>query len=374
MIKSDLEWIIAKISNHEAPHAQGATVRRRIFNTVNKIAEVDENSGCLRKVTDTEKLIDKIANCITGAETVPYLDSLLLTAQTSQRVLKILLARFTAFVKLLIDNSLDREVTLRLLAIPRMCDPEVLGSGTGIQEFSDAIKKLIEDTIDPCIRKQAVEVSGELDALLVLASAKTPALTSDQLIEGIKTGSLCLKCDTTTHNECDLSPTVCLNCRGDRTVCIRSCAKACRVCGSAHPGRSIITCLEETVHGGKKRKLEEEEPEEKRMRSVREYKEAKRRQKVEKKSVSPVSFEKLLKDTVAKSCYDHIGDRPGDKEAEIPEWRRVYRTIAGLLLEKEARLPEEVRFRCSMDDERASVIKRVRQYCDKHFNKHVTTS
>ena len=294
--------------------------------SVSRVAEVDANSGCLRKVTDTEKVIAKIAQCITGAEAVPFMDTLLLTAQTSQRVLKIVLNHLPVFVTLLTDNALDREVTLRTLAIPRMGTVDGLiiaaSAGEGAKAFSEAIKKLIEDTIDPVIRKQAIDISGELDALLALASPPQRApLTKEQLVKGLTENSLCLKCDSVDHHECDLPPAVCLNCRGDRSLCIRGCAKACRVCGLIHAGRSIIACLDEIANGPKKRKLADteldEEPDEKRMRSTRDYKEARRRHKEEKKttvsasstdrsssvgnSSTPHAFEKLLKDTVAKA-------------------------------------------------------------------------
>ncbi len=118
----------------------------------------------------------------------------------------------------------------------------------------------------------------------------------------------------------------------------------------------------------------------KRFRSVREYREMKRLQKHagsnSDRSVSPEpvsepvqridekdEFVKLLKDTVAHLCYGRLVnlDDPQD-DPEVPEWRRVSRVISQTLLEKESRMPPDVRYKVSPTQARDATIKRVQGY------------
>jgi hypothetical protein len=118
----------------------------------------------------------------------------------------------------------------------------------------------------------------------------------------------------------------------------------------------------------------------KRFRSVREYREMKRLQKHagsnSDRSVSPEpeskqappkdqkeEFVKLLKDTVAQLCYGRLVnlDDPQD-DSEVPEWRRVSRIISQTLLEKESRMPPDVRYKVAPSHAREATIKRVQGY------------
>lgn len=118
----------------------------------------------------------------------------------------------------------------------------------------------------------------------------------------------------------------------------------------------------------------------KRFRSVREYREMKRLQKNagsnSDRSVSPEpeskpdqprdqkdDFIKLLKDTVAHLCYGRLFNSDDSQDdLEVPEWRRVSRVISQTLLEKESRMPPDVRYKVSPTPAREATIKRVQGY------------
>ena len=124
------------------------------------------------------------------------------------------------------------------------------------------------------------------------------------------------------------------------------------------------------------------EPETKKFRSVREYREMKRIQKrvngATDRSLSPEQnsnegdtngdtkeeFVKLLKDTVAHLCYGRLVnfDDSDDRDPNVPEWRRVCRIISQTLLEKESRMPPEVRYKVSPASAREAVVKRIQGY------------
>jgi len=125
-----------------------------------------------------------------------------------------------------------------------------------------------------------------------------------------------------------------------------------------------------------------DEPEAKRFRSVKEYREMKRRQKLTNmgadRSVSPEpapkapnnavdnkdEFVKLLKDTVAHLCYGRLVnfDDFEDEESDVPEWRRVSRIISQTLLEKESRMPPEFRYKIAPTQAKEAAIKRIQAY------------
>ena len=138
---------------------------------------------------------------------------------------------------------------------------------------------------------------------------------------------------------------------------------------SAHLQASTIVSNIQIKTEEKKRKVLEEEFSEgestKKLRSLKEYREHKKRAKEEKKDDKNFAFEKLLKDTVASQCVQKFGIGEG---TELPEWRRVYRLVSALLMEKESRMPEDIRFRASTTDERNAVIKRVTAFCTNYLN------
>ena len=131
------------------------------------------------------------------------------------------------------------------------------------------------------------------------------------------------------------------------------------------------------------------EPEFKRFRSVKEYREMKRNQKranaATDRSVSPEptkdpedqakdpkeDFEKLLKDTVAHLCYGRLVnfDEPDDNDAVVPEWRRVSRVISQTLLEKESRMPPDIRYRVSPAEARDAAVKRIQGYTISYLDR-----
>ena len=126
----------------------------------------------------------------------------------------------------------------------------------------------------------------------------------------------------------------------------------------------------------------DQEPETKRFRSVKEYREMKRLQKLGSssadRSVSPEptptessrvhdskeEFVKLLKDTVARICHERLAsfEDPHDDDTDVPEWRRVSRIISQTLLEKESRMPPEVRYKVSPNHAKEAAVKRVQGY------------
>ena len=131
------------------------------------------------------------------------------------------------------------------------------------------------------------------------------------------------------------------------------------------------------------------EPSSKRFRSVREYREMKRLQKLARdRSVSPEpeenepeqpgdpkeEFVKLLKDTIAHICYNKLGTVENtEDDSEVPEWRRVSRIISQTLLEKESRIPTDVRYKVTPEHAREAAIKRIqgytRAYLDRKYSK-----
>lgn len=132
-----------------------------------------------------------------------------------------------------------------------------------------------------------------------------------------------------------------------------------------------------------------DEPASKRFRSVREYREMKRLQKragtAADRSVSPEQdtkgstqthdtneeFVKLLKDTVAHLCYGRLVnfDDGEDADPDVPEWRRVSRIISQTLLEKESRMPPDVRYRVSPAHAREAAVKRIQGYTISYLDR-----
>lgn len=129
--------------------------------------------------------------------------------------------------------------------------------------------------------------------------------------------------------------------------------------------------------------LLDDAPAKKKLRSVREYREKKRLHKSEPYkgtstdqtslsasttshgAVSQEEFTKMLKETVGKMCYDRIGitdDRGSIEEGSIPLWRAVSRMICQALLDKEARLPAEIRFNMSDNRLRDAAFRRIQSY------------
>lgn len=124
-------------------------------------------------------------------------------------------------------------------------------------------------------------------------------------------------------------------------------------------------------------------PAKKKLRSVREYREKKRLHKSEPykspsadqtslsasttshAAASQEEFTKMLKDAVGKICYDRLGiidERGSIQEGSVPLWRAVSRMICQALLDKEARLPVEIRFNMSDDRLRDAALRRIQSY------------
>jgi len=132
----------------------------------------------------------------------------------------------------------------------------------------------------------------------------------------------------------------------------------------------------------------------KRFRSVKEYREKKRLQKLassgsdrnhspeptgaESKNKNDTlsekdEFTKLLKDTVAQIAYSRIGKVSSsthrENEEEIPEWRRVSRLISQTLLEKESRMSSDVRYKTHPSHLREAAVKRISGYTTDYLNR-----
>lgn len=119
----------------------------------------------------------------------------------------------------------------------------------------------------------------------------------------------------------------------------------------------------------------------KRFRSVKEYREKKKIQRMnsgqETHSDSPNAgnrsldakeeFTRILKDTVAGICYSRLGDI--ESTEDIPEWRIVCRIISQTLLDKEARLPAEVRFNLSDTKLRDATVRRIKIYTTEYLDR-----
>ena len=377
----ELEWVIRIARGLGGDFSTGAGIRRRIAQSVRPHFETDEGGlGQLVRVSDAKEILDLMAEQKTGAEVVPFLDVLLLTVPAKYEVLEFVASRLGALTVLLKSFSLDRQVVVRLLVLARLLDEDWLSSQSDLSALSKEIRVLLNETIDPLVKQNGLETGAFLDGVLAAQKILTPPLSSAELKRLKQEDSLCLACDA-DHPECSKPPSVCLNCRGERVTCSRGCSKPCRVCNDSHPGLSIVNCLERAV-GTHKRKaeIEEDEPEARKLRSVKEYRENKKKAKEEKRhhtekaAVIPNDnnarfqvFEKVLKDTVAAICFDKLGTRISNDE--VPEWRKVYRTISAILIEKESRMPDEFKYRASTSAERAAVVKRVNQFCLDYLKK-----
>jgi len=361
----------------------GVNVRKRIASRVRPHFETDEGLGTLRKLSDAPLLLKKIETLLTGPEIAPFLDSLLLSVPVNPAVLDLIAPNLSSLTKVLQGLALDRQAVVRVLLLVKLFDEEVLAKAEGLQELIAAAQKLIDDTIDPTIRQHATEAVGYLQATSAALGMTARVLTGEELIRFRKEGKLCLKCDTNDHSECAKTPTVCLNCRGPRLECIRGCKQPCRVCGSPHPDKALLTCLESVAAPKPAKRVVEDDlfefsddevKDAKKMRSVKEYRENKRKAKEEKKTHATVpaatEFEKLLKDTVAKICFEKLAGKEEDHVVEVPQWRKVYRAISASLMEKESRLVEGVRFRCKTAEEQAAVVRRVSEYTNDYLKKH----
>lgn len=135
------------------------------------------------------------------------------------------------------------------------------------------------------------------------------------------------------------------------------------------------------------------EPAVKRFRSVKEYRENKKNQRLRmkqggdtessssnvpeqttgssvKESESREVFVKLLKDTVARLCFAHFEDSHEEASSEaIPEWRIVSRIVSQALLEKEARLPPDVRFNVTDNRMKENAVHRIRVYTRDYLDR-----
>ena len=377
----ELAWVIAISSGRGADFHLGANVRRRIHSRVT-IVETDEGLGTLRRPADASVVLEKSASLTTGSEIIPFLDCVLLTVASNPKVLDFVAVSISSLTRIIQSIPLDRYAIARVLALAKLLDEEVIGKAVGLQDFISACQKLVDDTIDPIIRQHATEAATYLQATSTMFGITLKVLGRDELISFKKAGKLCLKCDTGDHVECSKTPSVCFNCRGNRLDCMRGCHSACRVCGEKHPDKSIIVCLDNAVAPKiQKRPAEEmhdddlfsdEEKEAKKFRSVKDYRENKRKAKEVKKAnptETPVTaFEKLLKDTVARICFSKIGSHEDD--GDLPEWRKVYRKISAILMDKETRVPETIRFRCKTPEEQKAVVKRVTEYTEDYLKKH----
>ena len=110
----------------------------------------------------------------------------------------------------------------------------------------------------------------------------------------------------------------------------------------------------------------------KRLRSTKEYREMKKQQKKAvltessasstlDSSVANEEFVRLVKDAVAKLCFQRFGSQLSELDG-IPEWRIQTRRLSQSLLDKESRMPEEIRFNISTDNLRENAVKRVNAY------------
>lgn len=129
---------------------------------------------------------------------------------------------------------------------------------------------------------------------------------------------------------------------------------------------------------------DEQESGQKRLRSTREYREQKKLKKaLTSHSTSSSSqepdqpyvasprddFVRLVKDTVAKLCHERLGYRTRQDSDEVPEWRAVSRRVSSTLIEKEARMPEDVRFNVSDQRLRENAVKRVTGYTVEYLDR-----
>jgi hypothetical protein len=224
---------------------------------------------------------------------------------------------------------------------------------------------------------------GEMSqTILILHNelASRPVLPREDLIRGYLSGKVCHRCDSVTHSHCSALDVTCPNCRGNAALCPGGACMTtpCRVCASMHPDTSMVECLRDTSKPTCQQAEEHTVGNEavvlgqKRFRSVREYKAQKRIIKsgpgsaVQHPIKSPKDvFTKLLKDTVAKHCYERLGNRPmdiADDSEDIPLWRSVSRIISSTLLDKESRLPDGVRFDISDPLRESAAVKRVSDY------------
>lgn len=130
-----------------------------------------------------------------------------------------------------------------------------------------------------------------------------------------------------------------------------------------------------------------QEPHVKRFRSVREYRDQKKLQKLNgsnstgsnvvssgDKDVSDAkdSFVKLLKDTVAVLCYNRLSDHDSAEDITpdfVPEWRTVCRIISQTLLDKEARMPANVRYNLSDPKMVEGTVRRIRTYTSDYLER-----
>ena len=121
-----------------------------------------------------------------------------------------------------------------------------------------------------------------------------------------------------------------------------------------------------------------EGPDAKKFRSVKEYREKKRLQKSQfmKASVSDSSeqenFVKLLKNTVAKICFDHLSSREGMVETthdSNSRWREVSRLVSQALLDKESRLPDDIRFNVSEHRLKEAALRRINGYTIEYLRR-----
>ena len=385
----EIDWVLGIARGLGGDYATGNTVRRRILQTVKSIASVDETLGSLTKAEDAVLVLDAAASAKTSPEALPFLDCVLLTFPGKPDIAITAAGGLKSLGILLQEYPLDRPLMVRVLALAKLVDEEALAGSEGLDLFSNACKALMENTIDPAIRQHATETYYYVDAVnsaTKLANAVS-LLSGEELLSFRASGALCLKCDSGTHAECEKQVEVCVNCRGARILCLRGCKDACRACGISHAWKGLAECLDESIRKRKAPENEvpdctlEEEREAKKLRSVRAYKESKKRAKEEKRTAAyqedhriPAAesfedfkgFEKLLKDTVAALCFRAYGD----SGAEVPEWRKVYRTISSLLLEKESRMAPEFRYRVGTEHDKAAVVKRVSGFTKDWICKH----
>ena len=246
-------------------------------------------SGALKNKEDVEKVVKILCNLKTSAETLPYLDTLLLACKQEQAG-DWMNAHGDDLAQLLANFSVDRLCAIRVLTFGKIAefkDP---------RKFLRETRRLVEETIDSSIKQTCIETAAHIDAISVL-------IGEDETATGLE------------------------------------------------------VVPERLAQNLKRRQENEEEEAAKKMRSIKEYKEQKKMKK------SSPSFEKLLKDTVASICYDKlVGHELNFDGGEVPEWRKIYRHISTVLMEKESRLPEEIRFKCSTDEDKDKVVKRVSQF------------
>ena len=120
---------------------------------------------------------------------------------------------------------------------------------------------------------------------------------------------------------------------------------------------------------------------EKRFRSVREYRETKRLRKSLVSSDVSLSisssekddFIKLLKDNVARVCHDRLGDDERVDGDSVPLWRSVSRLISQTLLDKESRMPVDLRYKVDDDRKRDNAVKRICGYTTEYLDRKYQT-